>query len=109
MHECRYMTGVPCFIAIELDISDSGREGCAVSTLTITSEPKDWKEAVAVGVQEARRMQVQLTCMLNPTYLQNPTRTLNPKRYLCSAMVLLTASSCATVRQFCAHVPNPKL
>ncbi len=30
----------------ELDISDSGREGCAVSTLTITSEPKDWRGAV---------------------------------------------------------------
>ena len=51
------MTGTPNFIAIELDISDSGREGCAVSTLTITSEPKDWKEAIAVGIQEIRRMQ----------------------------------------------------
>jgi len=53
----RYMTGTPNFISIELDISDSGREGCSVSTLTITSEPKDWKEATSIGVQEIRRMQ----------------------------------------------------
>ena len=26
----------------------AGREGCAVSTLTITSEPKDWRGAVQV-------------------------------------------------------------
>lgn len=53
----RYMAGTPNFIGIELDISDSGREGCAVSTLTITSEPKDWQEATSIGVQEIRRLQ----------------------------------------------------
>ena len=53
----RYMEGAPDFISIELDISDSGREGCAVSTLTITSEPKDWKAALTAGVQESRRLQ----------------------------------------------------
>lgn len=47
----RYMAGTPQFIGIELDISDSGREGCAVSTLTITAEPRDWKEATTIGVQ----------------------------------------------------------
>ena len=41
----RYVEGNPPFIGIELDHSDSGREGCAVSTLTITSEPKDWRGA----------------------------------------------------------------
>ncbi|GLC34133.1 hypothetical protein PLESTB_000841000 [Pleodorina starrii] len=53
----RYVTGQPPFLSIALDISDSGREGCAVSTLTITSEPADWRGAVAVAVQEMRRMQ----------------------------------------------------
>ncbi|KAG2497394.1 hypothetical protein HYH03_004550 [Edaphochlamys debaryana] len=53
----RYVTGQPPFLSIALDISDSGREGCAVSTLTITSEPADWRGAVQVAVQEMRRMQ----------------------------------------------------
>ena len=48
----------PCFSSIELDHSDSGREGCAVSTLTVTSEPADWEEATKVAVQELRRLQV---------------------------------------------------
>lgn len=38
----------PPFISIEMDHSDSAREGCTVSTLTITSEPKDWKAAIQV-------------------------------------------------------------
>lgn len=53
----RYMVGTPNFIAIELDISDSGREGCVVATVTITAEPKDWNEATTVAVQEIRRIQ----------------------------------------------------
>ena len=44
----RYVEADPPFVAIELDQSDSGREGCAVSTLTITSEPKDWRGAIQV-------------------------------------------------------------
>lgn len=44
----RYVEGNPPFIAIDIDISDSAREGCVVSTLTITSEPKDWRGAVQV-------------------------------------------------------------
>lgn len=48
---------VPARVRAELDISDSGREGCAVSTLTITSEPKDWRGAVEVAIQEVRRLQ----------------------------------------------------
>ena len=42
----RYVQADPPFVAIELDQSDSGREGCAVSTLTITSEPMDWRAAI---------------------------------------------------------------
>jgi hypothetical protein len=44
-------------MGITLDISDSGREGCAVCTLTVTSEPKHWKGATQVAVQEMRRLQ----------------------------------------------------
>ncbi len=46
----RYVEANPPFVAIELDQSDSGREGCAVSTLTITSEPSDWRGAVQVPI-----------------------------------------------------------
>jgi predicted Zn-dependent peptidase len=53
----RYVAADPPFVGIELDHSDSGREGCAVSTLTVTAEPADWRGAVAVAVQEVRRLQ----------------------------------------------------
>ncbi|KAI5069253.1 hypothetical protein GOP47_0015554 [Adiantum capillus-veneris] len=52
----RYKKADPPFIGIELDHSDSGREGCSVSTLTISAEPKDWRGAVSVAVQEVRRL-----------------------------------------------------
>lgn len=52
----RYKKADPPFIGIELDHSDSGREGCTVSTLTISAEPKDWRGAVNVAVQEVRRL-----------------------------------------------------
>lgn len=54
----QYVAANPPFLAIELDHSDSGREGCAVSTLTITSEPNDWKGAVRVAMQEMRRLRL---------------------------------------------------
>ncbi|DBA67043.1 TPA: hypothetical protein ACH3X2_001377 [Trebouxia sp. C0005] len=50
-------TACPPFISIEMDHSDSAREGCTVSTLTVTAEPKDWKQAIEVAVQEVRRLQ----------------------------------------------------
>ena len=53
----RYVAADPPFVDIALDISDSAREGCAVSTLTITAEPADWQGAVQVAVQEVRRLQ----------------------------------------------------
>ena len=37
--------------------TQSGREGCAVSTLTVSSEPSDWEGARAVAIQEIRRLQ----------------------------------------------------
>jgi len=42
--------------SFDLDFSDSGREGCTVTTLTVTSEPKHWKEAIQLAVTEVRRM-----------------------------------------------------
>ena len=54
----RYVAGTPPFRSIEFDHSDSGREGCAVSTLTITSEPRDWRGAVQVAVEEVRKLQL---------------------------------------------------
>lgn len=57
LHASRYAEANPPFIGIELDISDSGREGCAVSTLTVSSEPSDWEGALAVAIQEIRRLQ----------------------------------------------------
>jgi len=53
----RYVAADPPFIGIELDISDSGREGATVSTLSVTSEPNDWQGAVRVAVEEVRRLQ----------------------------------------------------
>jgi hypothetical protein len=50
----RYAEPNPPFTFIEFDHSDSGREGCTVSTLTITSEPERWKEALRVAVEEVR-------------------------------------------------------
>ncbi|XP_057517630.1 stromal processing peptidase, chloroplastic isoform X1 [Amaranthus tricolor] len=52
----RYKSSNPPFTAIELDHSDSGREGCTVTTLTVTAEPKNWQNAIKVAVQEVRRL-----------------------------------------------------
>ncbi len=51
------MQADPPFIGVELDISDSGREACSVSTLTITSEPKVGWRLAAVGTRRALRQQ----------------------------------------------------
>eukprot|EP00210_Caulerpa_lentillifera_P004547 g4337.t1 len=53
----RYSEQNPPFVAVEMDISDSAREGCQVGTIAITSEPKDWRGALEVAVQETRRLQ----------------------------------------------------
>lgn len=52
----RYKSSNPPFTGIELDHSDSGREGCTVTTLTVTAEPKNWRDAIKVAVQEVRRL-----------------------------------------------------
>ncbi|XP_024020096.1 stromal processing peptidase, chloroplastic isoform X2 [Morus notabilis] len=52
----RYKSSNPPFTSIELDHSDSGREGCTVTTLTVNAEPKNWQNAIKVAVQEVRRL-----------------------------------------------------
>ncbi|VFQ95828.1 unnamed protein product [Cuscuta campestris] len=52
----RYKSSNPPFTSVELDHSDAGREGCTVTTLTVTSEPKNWQSAIKVAVQEVRRL-----------------------------------------------------
>ncbi|KAI3753184.1 hypothetical protein L2E82_25230 [Cichorium intybus] len=46
----------PPFASIELDHSDSRREGCTVTTLTVSAEPKSWQSAIKVAAQEVRRL-----------------------------------------------------
>ncbi|XP_073003346.1 stromal processing peptidase, chloroplastic [Typha latifolia] len=52
----RYKSSNPPFTSIELDHSDSGREGCTVTTLTVTAEAKNWQSAIKVAVHEVRRL-----------------------------------------------------
>eukprot|EP00268_Persea_americana_P007317 TRINITY_DN1270_c2_g1_i2.p1 TRINITY_DN1270_c2_g1~~TRINITY_DN1270_c2_g1_i2.p1 ORF type:complete len:1245 (-),score=273.98 TRINITY_DN1270_c2_g1_i2:1667-5401(-) len=52
----RYKSSNPPFISVELDHSDSGREGCTVTTLTVTAEPQNWQSAIKVAVKEVRRL-----------------------------------------------------
>ncbi|XP_052202121.1 stromal processing peptidase, chloroplastic [Diospyros lotus] len=52
----RYKSSNPPFTSIELDHSDSGREGCTVTTLTVNAEPNNWQSAIKVAVQEVRRL-----------------------------------------------------
>ncbi|KAF7133122.1 hypothetical protein RHSIM_Rhsim09G0100400 [Rhododendron simsii] len=52
----RYKSSNPPFTSIELDHSDSGREGCTVTTLTVNADPKNWQSAIKVAVKEVRRL-----------------------------------------------------
>jgi len=54
----------PPFTSVELDHSDSGREGCTVTTLTITAEPKNWQNAIRVAVHE-----VCFLCCASPVFV----------------------------------------
>eukprot|EP01018_Ginkgo_biloba_P017112 Gb_12213 [translate_table: standard] len=49
-------TSNPPFTRIMLDHSDSGREGCTVTALTATAEPRNWRDALKVSVQQVRRL-----------------------------------------------------
>lgn len=51
-----YLDRPPPFSVVELDHSDSGREGCAVTTFSVTAEPEHWDEAVRVAALEVRRL-----------------------------------------------------
>lgn len=45
----RYVSDGASFLSIESETADSGREGCAVTLLTVQAEPKDWDSAVRVS------------------------------------------------------------
>lgn len=47
-----FQSSNPPFTSVELDHSDSGREGCTVTTLTVTADPQNWRNAIKVAVQE---------------------------------------------------------
>jgi len=51
-----YTSSPPPFIAIEFDHSDSGREGCTVTTLNVIADASRWRDAVRVTVKEVRRL-----------------------------------------------------
>ena len=40
------------FLGIDVDHSDSGREGATVSTLAVTADLANWKEAAQLTMQE---------------------------------------------------------
>ncbi|KAL2252040.1 UNVERIFIED_CONTAM: Stromal processing peptidase, chloroplastic, partial [Sesamum indicum] len=52
----RYQSSNPPFTSVELDHSDSGREGCTVTSLTVNAEPQNWQNAIKVAVLEVRRL-----------------------------------------------------
>lgn len=39
---------------VQIDHSDSFREGCAVTSITVNTDPRDWRNALACVVQEVR-------------------------------------------------------
>ena len=45
----RYVSDGASFLSIDSETADSGREGCAVTLLTVQAEPKDWGSAVRVS------------------------------------------------------------
>jgi len=44
------------FVSVDVDHSDSGREGCAVTTLVINAEAATWREATVGALGEVRRL-----------------------------------------------------
>ena len=55
--QARYAETNADYKRVELDHSDSAREGCCVSTVTVTCEPREYEFALQVAVEEARRLQ----------------------------------------------------
>ncbi len=46
----------PAFTFVEFNQLDSAREGCAICSLDMTSEPYRWKEAVCKAISEVRKL-----------------------------------------------------
>jgi predicted Zn-dependent peptidase len=48
----------PAFTFVEFNYLDSAREGCAVCSLDMTSEPSRWRDAVLKSISEVRKLGV---------------------------------------------------
>lgn len=48
----------PAFTFVEFNQLDSAREGCAICSLDMTSEPHRWKEAICKAISEVRKLGV---------------------------------------------------
>jgi len=46
----------PLFNSISWSFSSSAREGCSMNSFSVSSQPKRWKEALQVGMQELARL-----------------------------------------------------
>jgi predicted Zn-dependent peptidase len=46
----------PAFTFVEFNQLDSAREGCAICSLDMTSEPHRWKEAICRSISEVRKL-----------------------------------------------------
>lgn len=53
------------FLGVDVDHSDSGREGATVSTLALTTDLDNWKEAVKLTLQEVGCSSVNLICTIS--------------------------------------------
>jgi len=56
MNEIRLRSKDPIFNSIGWSFSSTPREGCSMNSFSISSQPKRWKEAMALGMGEASRM-----------------------------------------------------
>jgi predicted Zn-dependent peptidase len=54
----------PAFTFVEFNQLDSAREGCAVCSLDMTSEPARWKDAIRKSLSEIRKLGVHGVTML---------------------------------------------
>ena len=87
----RYVSDGASFLSIDSETADSGREGCAVTLLTVQAEPKDWDSAVRVSSESA-------------THKNKPTWhvVLGHHPFLCWAAICLGVVSCCAARLSCS-------
>jgi len=79
VHARRVSSEDPLFNGIGWSYSSSPREGCSMNSFSVSCQPKNWKEALKIGLQEAARLAeygvtatelMEATTMLNNHYAQ---------------------------------------